>query len=569
MSKKIEEAFNECFERLLSGESLDSCLSSFPEYAAELDFMLRTAFDVKRKAFPVQPRPEFRYWSRIRMQGIQDADYKKPVSHKVSSFNVRRNLAISMAAILVFVLASSGTAAASSEAMPDQPLYEVKMAVEQVQLTFTPSETAKAELFANLAERRAEEIAVMASKGNTDKVLSTTTKMYYQLDQAEKLLANMETSIHESSDTASSMPASTALNLPAQSFTYTTPPTVSDTPVTPAPTTPVTQVAPVPTAPVTPVTPAVTTPVAPVMRVPTANVTPVTPVATANVTPVTPVTTENATPVTVVATENVTPVTLIATENVTPVMPVPTANATPVAPAFTKSVTPVAPTLTVPSATNKTLTTPSANITQYQQPKSESDSKSGQKLTRSITAANKAKMSVNASAAKTLTILQDALDKAPDSVKPSLNAIIERTKTTNARLNTQNINSSTGSNQVKTNSDNKTVQPWPIMPKSVIPQKVVPSDNATKNRPYNQYNPYYKGSIKNSNPNSDNKINTNNPTSFVPASMTGTRTAFNNTSDFTPGTFSQVITKPTTNAVTTPLSNVTTGSTVDQTDILK
>ena len=281
MSKKIEEAFNECFERLLSGESLNSCLSSYPEYAAELDFMLRTAFDVKRKAFPVQPRPEFRYWSRIRMQGIQDADYKQPVSLKINSYNIRRNLAISMAAILVFVLASSGTAAASSDAMPDQPLYEVKMAVEQVEITLTPSETAKAELYANLAEKRAQEIATMASKGNTEKVLSTTTKMYYQLDQAEQLLANLEANSKEGSGATLSVPAYNNINLPAQ-------PSIS-TPV-PKPTAPATSVTPAPTAhaaPVTPVPPQ-TAPAASVtaLTTPSANVTALT-APSANVTALT------------------------------------------------------------------------------------------------------------------------------------------------------------------------------------------------------------------------------------------------------------------------------------------
>ncbi|MGD0856227.1 MAG: DUF5667 domain-containing protein [Dehalococcoidia bacterium] len=404
MSKKIEEAFNECFERLLSGESLNSCLSSYPEYAAELDFMLRTAFDVKRKAFPVQPRPEFRYWSRIRMQGIQDADYKQPASSKINTYNIRRNLAISMAAILVFVLASSGTAAASSDAMPDQPLYEVKLAVEQVELTLTPSDTAKAELYANLAEKRAQEIATMASKGNTEKVLSTTTKMYYQLDQAEQLLANLEANSKEGSGATLSVPPSGTISLPAQ-------PSIR----TPAPT-------------------------------------------------------PNASAATVTTAPNL-------TAPVTPVTPVPTA----------------------PAASVTTLTTPSANVTQSQQPEFQPDSKSWQQ-----SGAGKAKLSVTASAAKTLAILQDALDKAPDSVKPSLNAIIEHTRTTNARFNRQDSDSDT-SDQVNTNSDNTTDEPLPEKPKSVMPQTVVP-DNNTGNHGNNRFNKYNKGIINNDNADSDDSV---------------------------------------------------------------
>jgi hypothetical protein len=506
MSRKIEEAFNECFERLLSGESLDSCLTSYPEYAVELDFMLRTAFDVKRKAYPVQPRPEFKYWSRVRMQGIQDADYKQPVSSKVNSYNIRRNLAISLSAILVFVLASSGTAAASSDAMPDQPLYEVKLAVEQVALTFTPSETARAELYANLAEKRASEIAVMASKGNTDKVLSTTTKMYYQLDQAEQLLANLESSSKEGSGAIFSIPASTTISLPAQPSTSTPASTAPATPVTPAPTVPVTPVKPVPTIPV-PVKPIPTTPA------------------------------------------------------VTSVIPESTAS--------------VPPAVTAPPTTATTFTTPTANITQSQQSESQSDSNSGQKSIRSVTEASKAKISVNASAAKTLTILQDALDKAPDSVKPSLKAIIERTKTTNARLNTQNSTSDTSSNEVKTNSGNTTDKRPPVKPKLLVPQIVVPSDNDTKNRLNNRFNTYRKGIINNDNTDSDDNVDNDNKTGSLPSTMTVIPTTVNNTRVIIPITLSPVITKPTVNVITPTLKSLTTvapsitGRTVDQTDILE
>jgi hypothetical protein len=243
MSRKIEEAFNDCFERLLSGESLDSCISSYPEYAADLDTMLRTAFDVKRRAFPVQPRPEFKYWSRVRLQGVQDYVSREPAPAKSSISNLRRNLAISLSALLVFALASTGTAAASYDAMPDQPLYEVKLAVEQVQITLTPSDTAKAELYATLAEKRAQEIAVMADQGKTDKVISTTERLYNQLTQAETLLTQSEMkstgwnadNVGTTPNTATTPPAavSSPTNAPSAVTTPTViPPQASVPPVT-------------------------------------------------------------------------------------------------------------------------------------------------------------------------------------------------------------------------------------------------------------------------------------------------------------------------------------------------
>jgi hypothetical protein len=193
MANRIEEAFNDCFERLTLGESLDSCLRSYPEYAVELDIMLRTAYDVKRRAYPIQPRPAFKYWSRVKLQGAQDYVAKQPAPQKSSPFNYRRSLAISLAGLLVFVIASSGTAAASYEALPDQPLYGVKMVVEQAQLTLAVSDVDKAELYASLAGKRAHEIEAMAQQGKADYLSGPTARMDYQLEQAEIYIGKYQT----------------------------------------------------------------------------------------------------------------------------------------------------------------------------------------------------------------------------------------------------------------------------------------------------------------------------------------------------------------------------------------
>ena len=223
MSYKIEEAFNDCFERLSAGESLDSCLHSYPQYAAELDLLLRTSFDIKRRAYPIQPRPEFKYWSKIRLQGVQDYVSRQPVQDKPASFNLRRNLAISMAALLVFVIASSGTVAASSDAMPDEPLYGVKVAVEQAQVTFAVSDADRAEVYAHLAEKRAGEIVAMARQGKADKVAVTTAKMDYQLDQAEHFISQYEEANNDTTVASTTASATPSTNSAAGEQTVTIP----------------------------------------------------------------------------------------------------------------------------------------------------------------------------------------------------------------------------------------------------------------------------------------------------------------------------------------------------------
>jgi len=246
MAIKIEEAFNQCFERLSAGESLDSCLRDYEEYRVELDLMLRTAYDVKRRAYPVQPRPEFKYWARVRLQGVQDYARRQPVQHKPVAFDLRRTMAISMAALLVFVIASSGTVAASSGSLPDEPLYGVKLAVEQAQVTLTFSDVDKAEVYAHLAEKRAGEIVALASQGKTDKIVTTTAKMDYQLQQAEQLISKYEVAIAdvvEESSAAASV-TSTAPAVPSSAFAvpssaFAVPSTTSDVPAPPVITIPI------------------------------------------------------------------------------------------------------------------------------------------------------------------------------------------------------------------------------------------------------------------------------------------------------------------------------------------
>jgi hypothetical protein len=249
MAIRIEEAFNDCFERLSFGESLGSCLRSYPQYAAELDMMLRVAYDVKRRAYPIQPRPEFKYWSRVRLQGVQDYMSRHTAPQKSGSFNLRRNLAISMAGLLVLVIASSGTAAASGEALPDQPLYGVKMAVEQAQVSLATSDIDRAEIYAKLAEKRAHEIEAMARQGKAEYLVSTSAKMDYQLEQAEVYInrfqvANSipaepttEGATATTSEDTSSLPTQTAPEPTMQTAPYAVPGTEKPE-IPPAPTAP-------------------------------------------------------------------------------------------------------------------------------------------------------------------------------------------------------------------------------------------------------------------------------------------------------------------------------------------
>ena len=174
MSKEFDNILDECLERLLvKGETIEQCLQSYPEQAAELEPLLRTAL-ATGKAVDFQPRPEFRAKARYQ---FRSALREMEGGSRRSLFGWFPRWATSVAIVLVVLVAGSGTVAAASNSMPDSPLYSVKLTTEQVRLTLTPSPLGKAEFCASLADRRIEEILYAAGKGNPRQVEEVTREL--------------------------------------------------------------------------------------------------------------------------------------------------------------------------------------------------------------------------------------------------------------------------------------------------------------------------------------------------------------------------------------------------------
>jgi len=177
--KEFNNILNECLERLLvKGESLEQCLQSYPEQAAELKPLLETAL-AAREASAIQPRPDFR--ARARYQ-FQSALKEMAAGKSRTSWGWFPRWATVLAIVLVLVLGGGGTVFAADGSMPDSPLYSVKLATEQVRLTLTPSQMGKARLCAELADRRVTEIAYMANKGDVQQVELITERLDEKLD---------------------------------------------------------------------------------------------------------------------------------------------------------------------------------------------------------------------------------------------------------------------------------------------------------------------------------------------------------------------------------------------------
>jgi|GEM_PF-3235957 hypothetical protein len=65
---KIEDALNDCIERMAAGERLENCLASYPDLAEELKSLLPLPRAVTEATSDIKPRPEFRAVARYRFQ---------------------------------------------------------------------------------------------------------------------------------------------------------------------------------------------------------------------------------------------------------------------------------------------------------------------------------------------------------------------------------------------------------------------------------------------------------------------------------------------------------------------
>lgn len=185
-SKEFDNILEECLERVLTrGETVEQCLASYPEQAAELEPLLQTAL-LAKGAVDIKPRPEFR--ARARYQ-FQSALREMELKRERRFFGGQPRWATVVIAVVVLLVASSSTVMAASNSMPDGPLYPVKLATEAVRVALTPSDLGKAELYVKLADKRVAEIARMADKGKAEQVEKTAERFNAHLIAMASLAA--------------------------------------------------------------------------------------------------------------------------------------------------------------------------------------------------------------------------------------------------------------------------------------------------------------------------------------------------------------------------------------------
>ncbi len=235
-SKRFEDVFEECLELVLTrGETIESCLSRYPEHAGELRPLLETALVTKR-ATAVEPSVEFRERARAHFYRAleEQAAPRKRVGF-AWGWSSQPRWAAAVGVVVAVILMSGGTVAAASRSMPGQPLYAVKEATEQVRVALTPSAMGKAEFYAQLADRRVAEIVYLADRNDPRLVQQVTEQLDNCLDRISEL--TMVAAPMQGAGSYGAESDATAAGTHSPELAATAPPTTQPPMATPAPST--------------------------------------------------------------------------------------------------------------------------------------------------------------------------------------------------------------------------------------------------------------------------------------------------------------------------------------------
>ena len=179
MDEKIIEALNDCLERLDRGEALEAVLSRYPEARRELEPLLRASIVTRRALAGVVPPPgaRARVWTHLQ------PDMKGRSRPRRFSLFWLRPWAVAVTSLFLVFLLAGGTVLASANSLPHQPLYAVKLAAEQAQLSLTPTKAGKARLELSFAEKRAREMVAVAQLNRPEELQKLADRLEAHLEK--------------------------------------------------------------------------------------------------------------------------------------------------------------------------------------------------------------------------------------------------------------------------------------------------------------------------------------------------------------------------------------------------
>ena len=200
MKKSFDDILDICLDRIIAkGDTIEQCLKSYPEQAAELEPLLRAALSAVKASSVVEPRPEFQRLAKQRLLSTLEVKDDKKVERRMPLWGWQRRWAVALAAVLVILLIGVGTVSASASSLPGDTLYPVKTATEKVQGFFTFGKEAKANFYMKLGQRRLDELKLLV-ESNRNVPPSLLAAMNKETDGAVVILSQTIQAGNESID---------------------------------------------------------------------------------------------------------------------------------------------------------------------------------------------------------------------------------------------------------------------------------------------------------------------------------------------------------------------------------
>ncbi|GAB4526627.1 MAG: hypothetical protein Fur0018_11930 [Anaerolineales bacterium] len=161
MNENLETILDQCLERMANGESLESCLRSYPQHAAVLRDLLVLGSRLQALAVP-PARKEARQVGEARLRDQLQTARRTPVSNLLEVITMKKIFVSVLMFCALLVGSGALTAFASQDALPGDALYAVKTGLEGVQMSLTMDHASAARLALQLVDRRLMELNALA-----------------------------------------------------------------------------------------------------------------------------------------------------------------------------------------------------------------------------------------------------------------------------------------------------------------------------------------------------------------------------------------------------------------------
>ncbi len=194
-ARKIASIIEASLPALESGqETLDSILARHSDLSEALRPQLEAALWLRRSRPQLEARPAYLQASRRRLvTELGRAPQAIPARQRWFDTSPR-SLAlefVTLAMLIVTILAvGNNIRLASRLALPNEPLYPLKLALENLELAFNTDPAREASLYTEFSRRRTSEVVELVLIGKYEQVPATAARLDEHIQQAQ---ANMDT----------------------------------------------------------------------------------------------------------------------------------------------------------------------------------------------------------------------------------------------------------------------------------------------------------------------------------------------------------------------------------------